>query len=218
MNLKEAFTYQNFYDRLIGQVESYFSTNSTYTRTFTHRKNEVNPEAENVVKVEVQQEKLPYSVDTMISFALNVMAEKEAMYAAIRKAKESMSFDMDAAIGMNKLRNRFRAMLELRLYNKKDVERVTEGRDYKFNVNGEQVPYTYEIDEKLTLEYDRKKVKQVMKSLDAASNDASRMVDQLNVNLEVDITPKYTLDMDLEECLERFTTDTEAYCVSVWVE
>ena len=58
-----------------------------------------------------------------------------------------------------------------------------------------------------------------MKSLDAASNDASRMVDQLNVNLEVDITPKYTLDMDLEECLERFTTNTEACCISsVWIE
>lgn len=205
MNLKEAFTYQNFYDKMITAVESYFSTNSTYTRTFTHKRALVNPEAENVVKVEVQSEKLPYSVETMIAFALDVMAEKEKLYAAIRKAKESAEFDLDAAIGMNKLRTRFRNVLEMRLYNKKDMERVVEGRDYKFNVNGEQVPYTYEIDEKLVLDYDRKQVKQVMKELDAVSTEASGQVDRMNVNLEVDITPKYTLDMDMEECLEVFT-------------
>ena len=79
MNLKEAFTYQNFYDKLISSVETYFATNSTYTRTFTHKRNIVNPEAENVVKVEVQQEKLPYSVETIIDFALDVMAEKEKL-------------------------------------------------------------------------------------------------------------------------------------------
>ena len=205
MNLKEAFTYQNFYDKLISSVEAYFATNSTYIRTFTHKRNVVNPEAENVVKVEVQQEKLPYSVETIIAFALDVMAEKEKLYVAIRKAKESTDFDLDAAIGMNKIRNRFRTVLEARLYNKKALERVTEGRDYKFNVNGEQVPYTYEIDEKLSLDYDRKQVKQVMKQLDAVSTEASKQVDLMNVNLEVGITPKYTLDMDLEECLEVFT-------------
>ena len=43
-----------------------------------------------------------------------------------------------------------------------------------------------------------------MKELEAASNENSKQVDLLNVNLEVEITPKYTLDMDLEECLEVF--------------
>jgi len=45
----------------------------------------------------------------------------------------------------------------------------------------------------------------MMKELDAACNEASKKVDQLNVNLAVEITPKYTLDMDLEDCLELFT-------------
>lgn len=204
MNLKEAFTYQNFYDRTITAVETYFATNSIYTRTFIHKRNVVNPEAENVIKAEVQSEKLPYSVETMIAFALDVMSEKEKLYAAIRKAKEAAEMDIDAAIGMNKIRTRFRNVLEMRLYNKKDMERVVEGKDYKFNVNGEQVPYTYEIDEKLVLDYDRKQVKKVMKGLEAVSTEASGRVDRMNVNLEVDITPKYTLDMDLEECLEVF--------------
>ena len=206
MNLKEAFTYQNFYDKMLMKVERYFSTtNSTYTRTFTHLKSAVNPEAEDVVKVEVQTEKLPYTVDTIIEFVADIFVEKEKMYTAIRKAKESVAFDIDAALGINKVRNRFRVVLEQELYNKKDVERVSEGRDYKFNVNGEQVPYTYEINEKMTLEYDRKKIKNIMKELDLASNANSKQVDLLNVNLEVEITPKYTLDMDLEDCLECFT-------------
>ena len=205
MNLKEAFTYQNFYDRLISQVDSYLiNTNSTYIKTFLHLRHAVNPEVENVEKTEIQAEKLPYDVETVIAFALDVLEEKEKMYAAIRKAKESAAFDLDAAIGMNKTRRNLQAMLK-ELYQKREYDILTTGRDYKFNVNGEQVPYTYEINEKLTVEYDKKEIKKIMKTLDAKCNEASKNVDSLNVNLMVDITPKYTLDMDLEDCLELFT-------------
>lgn len=205
MNLKEAFTYQNYYDRLLGMVDTYLTnTNSTYQRTFTHLRHAVNSEAEDVVKVETQTEKLPYDVATFIAFALDVLEEKEKMYVAIRKAKESAELDLDAAIGMNKTRKILQNVL-MELYQKREYDMVTTGRDYKFNVNGEQVPYTYEINEKLTVEYDKKDVKKIMKSLDAKCNEISRQVDRLNVNLAVDITPKYTLDMDLEDCLELFT-------------
>ena len=205
MNLKEAFTYQNYYDRLLGMVDAYLTnTNSTYQKTFTHLRHAVNSEAEDVVKVEIQSEKLPYDVATFISFALDVLEEKEKMYVAIRKAKESAELDLDAAIGMNKTRKNLQSIL-MELYQKREYDIVTTGRDYKFNVNGEQVPYTYEINEKLTVEYDKKDVKKIIKSLDAKCNEISKQVDRLNVNLAVDITPKYTLDMDLEDCLELFT-------------
>lgn len=205
MNLKEAFTYQNFYDRLIGMVDTYLTeTNSTYKRTFTHLRHAVNPEAEDVIKVEIQSEKLSYDVATMVSFALDVLEEKEKMYVAIRKAKESAELDLDAAIGMNKARKNLQNVLT-ELYQKREYDIMSSGRDYKFNVNGEQVPYNYEINEKLTLEYDKKDIKKIMKALDATCNDVSKQVDRLNVNLTVDITPKYTLDMDLEDCLELFT-------------
>lgn len=205
MNLKEAFTYQNFYDRLIGMVDTYLTeTNSTYKRTFTHLRHAVNPEAEDVTKVETQTEKLPYDVATMVSFALDVLEEKEKMYAAIRKAKESAELDLDAAIGMNKTRKNLQNVLT-ELYQKREYDIMSSGRDYKFNVNGEQVPYNYEINEKLILEYDKKDIKKIMKSLDATCNEVSKQVDRLNVNLAVDIVPKYTLDMDLEDCLELFT-------------
>lgn len=204
MNLKEAFTYQNFYDRLIGMVDTYLTdTNSTYMRTFTHLRHVVNPEAEDVEKVEIQSEKLPYDVATIISFALDVLEEKEKMFAAIRKAKESADLDLDAAIGMNKTRKNLQSILS-ELHKKREYDMITTGRDYKFNVNGEQVPYTYEINEKLTVEYDKKEVKKIMKALDAKCSEVSKRVDGLNVNLTVDITPKYTLDMDLEDCLELF--------------
>ncbi len=205
MNLKEAFTYQNYYDRLIGMVDAYLTgTNSTYTKTFVHLRHAVNPEAEDMEKVEIRAEKLPYDVATVIAFALDVLEEKEKMYAAIRKAKESAELDLDAAIGMNKIRKNLQNVLA-GLYQRREYDVVTTGRDYKFNVNGEQVPYTYEINEKLTVEYDKKDVKKIMKALDAKCNEASKKVDGLNVNLKVDITPKYTLDMDLEDCLELFT-------------
>ena len=81
MNLKEAFTYQNFYDRLIGMADTYLTeTNSTYKRTFTHLRHAVNPEAEDVIKVETQSEKLPYDVATLVAFAVDVLDEKEKMY------------------------------------------------------------------------------------------------------------------------------------------
>ena len=98
MNLKEAFTYQNFYDKLIGMVDTYLTdTNSTYKRTFTHLRHAVNPEAEDVVKVETQTEKLPYDVAVLVAFAMDVLEEKEKMYAAIRKAKESAELDKTMA-------------------------------------------------------------------------------------------------------------------------
>lgn len=126
------------------------------------------------------------------------------MFAAIRMAKESAEIDLDASIGMNKTRKNLMSTLEV-LQKKKKYNVLTSGRDYKFNVNGEQVPYTYEIKEVLELEYDKKEIKKIMKALDAKCNEASKQVDRLNVNLPVEITPKYTLDMDLEDCLELFT-------------
>lgn len=205
MNLKEAFTHQNYYDGLLAETQSYLSGNSTYKKIFRHLRNVVNPEASEVIKEEPQEEKLPYDVEFVVSFANDVIKEKELLYEAIRKAKATAELDIDAGISLNKARQGLAKTLQA-MAGKKEYITTSTGRDYKFNVDGEQVPYVYEIQEQLSLEYDRKKIKSKSKELRAISDEVSRGIDLLNVTLQVEYEPVYTLDMDLEECLERFSS------------
>lgn len=205
MNLKEAFTHQNYYDGLLAETQSYLSGNSTYKKVFRHLRNVVNPEASEVIKEEPQEEKLPYDVEFVVSFANDVIKEKELLYEAIRKAKATAELDIDAGISLNKARQGLAKTLQA-MAGKKEYITTSTGRDYKFNVDGEQVPYVYEIQEQLSLEYDRKKIKSKSKELRAISDEVSRGIDLLNVTLQVEYEPVYTLDMDLEECLERFSS------------
>jgi hypothetical protein len=88
--------------------------------------------------------------------------------------------------------------------NIKANEKQIIGRDFKFNVDGVQVPYQYNINEVTTIDFDRNKVKGLVKKLCRKSDEVSARLDELNVTVRVDYTPKYEIGDSFEDCLNIF--------------
>ena len=128
--------------------------------------------------------------------------------AAIGKAKASMAFNLDAAVDANKSRRAFLSMLQ-ELANRKSSHELQkgEGRGYVFNNDGNQTSYCYDIDRIMTIDYDRNKVRAMVKELNRASDEVSIQIDEALLQTQVDYAPKFELAGEnrfiLEELMEK---------------
>ena len=143
MNLKNAFRYQKFLDKLMEDGEMKLTADNMFAITKEHMKQTVNPDAENLTE-EIKGD-YEYSMDDVHSFLFSLVKEKEALSKAISEAKESLPISLDAEIITNNFRRSLINKLSfcLNRYKAKEVEET--GKDYKFNVDGDQVTYFYKI-------------------------------------------------------------------------
>ena len=73
--------------------------------------------------------------------------------------------------------------------------------DYKFNQEGNQVIYHYDIDEVITIDFDRKDIKGLIKKLTKQCDELSIVLDGLLVTTEVDYTPVFDINDSLEDII-----------------
>lgn len=203
MILKDSFRYQNFYDKLINAAYTFLIINNNVTRRKQeHLRSKSNPDAEDetiIVKSEYfENEKIiPMNV---VVFLMDILEEKEKLTTAIAAAKSAAKINIDATIEMNKVRqqiaNVFRRMSDI-----KSCETKTTGKSMMLNADKNQVSYTYDINEVITIDFNRNVVKSLMKKLNEQSDRASAEIDMANITVEVNYTPKYDLDDTFEDCI-----------------
>lgn len=163
MNLKESFRYQNFLDMLMRSASvSITSKDHCLVTTKTHHYNKANPEAEDVEETISVDEFFPN--DTVIAFMKWLVEEREKLTKAIGAAKASVGFDIDAAVATNKFRQEINSSIK-NMLRYTPTKRVEQGRGYKFNAEGNQMPYLYEIEVSTTEAYDKEGAKQYMRSV-----------------------------------------------------
>lgn len=207
MVLKEAFRAQNYLENLINRGLAFLTNaDNVTTKKQEHMRKKVNADAEDEV-IEVQKSMIfendKITPNIVIDFIMDVMTEKEKLTSAITAAKSTAEIDIDASIALNKSRQSIAGVLNL-MAGMKANERTCIGRDYKFNADGDQVSYVYNISEITTIDFDRNKVKSLAKKLNRDSDDVSTKLDALNVTVNVDYTPKYEIGDSLEDCLNVF--------------
>ena len=76
--------------------------------------------------------------------------------------------------------------------------------DYLINAEGNQTAYYYNVRSVETIDYDRDKVRGIVKRLQRESDAVSTKIDLLNVTLEVDYVPKYDFESGFEDAYEQF--------------
>ena len=194
MILKEAYRYQNYLNTLIRDAESYLMKKDFITETKqTHNKNKVNPDATDET-IEVQK---PYQVEftpmDLVDFIVKAIEEKQKLSDAIVIAKKSAEIDIDSAIAMNKVKQNYITILN-NMANTKAVERTTTGTDYKFNISNEQVSYRYEVQEIVSIDYDRNDVKALAKKLTKETDEISTKLDTIELTTNVDYDPVWDYD------------------------
>ncbi|MCM1500419.1 MAG: hypothetical protein NC124_18310, partial [Clostridium sp.] len=145
MNLKESYRYANYLDKLLETAYMYLRNKGFVTTTTqNHLRSKVNNEAEDET-IEVQK---PYDVEftpmNIVDFVVRVIVEKEKLVDAIAIAKAGAEINIDNAVAMNKKKQGFANVLNS-MANIKASETQSSGKSYKFDSNGEQKPYFYDV-------------------------------------------------------------------------
>lgn len=199
MNLKESYRYANYLDNLLNTAYRYLQNKGFVTTTKqNHLRSKANSEAVDEI-VEVQK---PYDVDftpnDVINFIMNIIKEKELLVDAIAKAKANAEINIDNAISMNKRKQEFVCTLK-HIVNLKPSEKISVGKSYKFNVAGDQVPYSYEVAETTTIDFDRNEVRKIIKKYLKETDEISANLDAVEINTILDFSPKYDVNDIFED-------------------
>ena len=209
MNLKEAFQAQNKISELMSYNNRYLSdADNVMTITEKHlRSKALAGQQDDTVDVSRKADE-GFDVGRLLGIWQELMEEKERLGAAIGKAKAGMGFNLDAAVDANKSRRAFLGMLQ-ELANRKSSHELQkgEGRGYVFNNDGNQTSYCYDIDRILTIDYDRNKVRAMVKELNRSSDEVSIKIDEALLQTQVDYALKFDLAGEnrfiLEELMEK---------------
>lgn len=203
MNLKESFRYQNFLDSMMrAAVNSVINKEHCLTVTKTHLRNKANPDVQDVIEA-VEVEKF-FENDDVLAFMRLLVDEKCTLTTKINQAKMSIDgLDLDAAIESNKFRQQVGNTIKSMMRNtpRKTIER---GQDYKFNVEGNQVMYYYDIEVESVEAYDRIKAKELMRDMIATADENSTAIDSALINTQVDYEPKFDVNDSFEDVMETF--------------
>ena len=188
MNLKEAFRFQNKLQSLMDEAERILADDRNITQVkVTALYKKAMPEQENETTVEPAPSEYADHIDAVAAFLLHLLGEREKLSRAIRAAKERQEMDMDSEVSLNSTRQSlasfFRHMVDLR-----NSEKLLPGgaTGYRFNAEGNQVPFRCDAKRVVTIHYDRNRVRSYLKQLTEKSDQVSAQLDCCLINSQVD--------------------------------
>ena len=195
MNLKEAFQAQNKLSELMTHITRYLSAaDNVMTVTEKHfRSKALEGQKDESLDVSRKDEE-GFDVGRLLLIWEELMEERDRLAAAIGKAKAGMNFNLDAAVDENKSRRAFLSTLQ-GLANRKSTHELEKGagRGYVFNNEGNPTSYCYDIDRIMTIDYDRSKVRAMVKEMNRISDEVSIKIDEALLRTHVDYTPRFDL-------------------------
>ena len=199
MNLKESYRYANYLDGLLSTAYTYLRNKGFVTTTVEeHLRKQSNPDVENET-IEVQK---PFDVDfkpnDVIDFVVKVIEEKEKLSDAIAEAKSTTEINIDNAISMNKKKQAFVSVLN-GIADIKPSEIKTTSKSYKFDINGEQKPYVYDVNRKTSIDFDRTDVRNLIKKYLKETDEISTKLDLIEITTQVDFIPVFDINSKFEE-------------------
>ena len=199
MNLKESYRYANYLDGLLSTAYTYLRNKGFVTTTVEeHLRKQSNPDVENET-IEVQK---PFDVEftpnDVIDFVVKVIEEKEKLSESIAKAKNTTEINIDNAIAMNKKKQGFVSVLN-GIADIKPSETKTTAKGYKFDINGEQKPYVYDVNCKTSIDFDRNDVRNLIKKYLKETDEISAKLDLIEITTQVDFIPVFDVNSKFEE-------------------
>lgn len=199
MNLKESYRYANYLDRLLITADTYLRNKGFVTTTEqNHLRSKANPDAQDE-KIAVQK---PYDVNfkpnDIIDFVVKVINEKENLFSAIADAKTRTEINIDNAVALNKKKQSFVNTLNS-IVSIKPNETQSMGKDYKFDINNEQKPYSYQIISKTSIDFDRNSVKGLIKKYNKECDEISSKLDEIEITTQVNFIPLFDVNDSFED-------------------
>ena len=181
MNLKDAFRYQNKLQSFMDEAQEILDRDSNVTKVEnTYLRHKVMVETEDETIVITPDTEYYEQITGIAQFLLYLLGEKEALFAAIRKAKDALDIDMDSEVSLNG------------------------GTGYRFNAEGNQISYRCDVKRVTTINYDRNVIRRELGKLNKASDETSAKLDLCLVTSTVDYEPPFDVNDSFADAFERF--------------
>lgn len=205
MNLKEAFRYQSFLDDLMSDAKRAITASANATKVVEHHKcSKANAEAKDFDETTEPTGEL-FECKDLMAFMATLVEEREKLGKAITAAKAKADIDIDAAAEANKFRRVYAESLRSML-RYTDSVRKTQGTGYRFNAEGNQMPYRYDIEVEISVAFDRAEAKKTMLDALKMADEVSHQIDAIKVNTEVaDYEPPFDVNGSFADAMETFT-------------
>ena len=193
MNLKEAFQAQNKIEKLFDFFSGYLDDEKNLISVTEKHLRSKAVEGQQDEKIDIIVDN-KFPPDKVIDFLLMLIDEREKLAKAIHAAKASMKFDLDSAVDVNKKRHSAAETLRgLRNFKSSSQLEKNAGVGYVFNKEGNQTTYRYDIERVKTIDYDRNRVRELIKKIQTQANKVSNEIDAALIITTV----KYKLPFDM---------------------
>lgn len=190
MRLKEAFRYQRYLENMLDDARMELMKRGNFTKvTRTHHRNTADPGI--LDTWEETAAATEYEAAGLVKMIGLIVMEKHDMTLAINDAKRALPTDLDALIASNKAKRHGIDALTYMLKNARTGVEQESGTDYRFNINGEQVPYKYKVDAEYKDEFDREELQRILHTWRREAEEASSEADELMVIADVNHIPLF---------------------------
>ena len=206
MNLKEAFQAQNKINELFEHFKDYLESekNITTVKEKHFRSKAADGQTDEILDVTNYDNKI-YDTNKVINFLMVLIDEREKIAKAIHAAKSAMTFDIDTAVDVNKKRHKFAEVLrEMRQLKSKSLLRKNAGTGYVFNKDGNQTDFRYDVEVVTTIDFDRNKVREIVKKLQVEADKVSNEIDAALIGTQVDYVLPFDTHASAVEILEEY--------------
>lgn len=205
ITLKKSFELQNCMKNLFMSALTALSYQDNVTVTKQeHMRKKSYENGEDEIVEKPKRPDFTFSVMELIDFACDIQNEMDKLTIAINKAKHSGANDFDGMIAVNNrkrsLMNRLAIMATI-----KPLEVIKAGTGWKFNGEGNQVPYSYDIKETTTIDFDRNAVKAIISRIRKELDETSTAIDLMQLETMVDFNTIYEIGDSLEDAVAKFT-------------
>jgi len=216
LNIKEACRYQNFLDSVINTLSGYIrDTDNAIKITEIHLKSKNNSDAEDEILDKTTERQFDCSVVDIAYLINNLIGEKCKLSNAIEHAKrgivinvDNQEFTLDSALENAKRCRALSGNIKV-LTNLKSRGSKKSGSDYKFNVEGNQVRYVYDVEVVTTIDYDRNNIIKLYKKLVDKADKLSNKIELAMLQDVVDYEMIYDLHDSVEEIVEKYLVNNK---------
>lgn len=204
MNLKEAFRFQNKLQELSEEVQAILRDPANVTTVKnTYLRKKVMSEVEDETTTVLPDIEYADSITDLVEFLIDILDEREKLSKAIRIAKNALPIDMDSEVSLNAKRQEVvRTLRRMDSIRSSENIVVNGGIGYRFNADGNQVPYKCDVKKVTTINFDRKIVRSYLISLDKKIDEVSAEIDKCLVNSTVDYEPPFDVNESLSYIFE----------------
>lgn len=206
MNLKEAFRYQNKLQSFMDEVQAILNREENITEVEkTYLRHKVMPEAEDEVIVVAPESEYSDRITDVTRFLLFLLAEKERLFAAIRRAKDALPVDMDSEVSLNTTRQSIaRTLKQMNDLRSSEVVFPSGGTGYRFNAEGNQVAYKCDVRRVTTINFDRNVIRRELQKLNRRADEVSAQLDLCLVTSKVEYEPPFDVNDSFSAAFETF--------------